>query len=237
MRNPLDSATQPARIPLALKLAYSVFLAWHLWVNLGFYGPMNYLWFCDIAVLTTAVSLWTENGLLLSMTAISFLGPSALWVMDIFSHLMVSHDWWGVTQYLGDPQLPLALRCASLFHIWLPFVLFFGLHRLGYDRRALWLQTVVAIVVLILSRTIGGPPPAHSLHDVVNINCAYGTSDQMPQTKLPSWLYLCKVIVKCWVGMYLPLHFLLRWTFTRQTRRGVVWERKPVSVGATEAGA
>ena len=224
MRNDLDRSTQSPRIPLAIKLVFSAFVAFHLWVNLHFYGPMNYLWLCDIAVLTTAISLWTENSLLLSMTAISFLGPAGIWITDIASHLMSSHDWWGVSSYLGDPQLPLSLRCASLFHVWMPFLLFYSLYQLRYDRRAFWAQTVVTIIVLILSRLISDPPPAHSLHDVINVNCVYGRSDQARQTKLPDWLYLCKLIAKGWLCLYLPLHLILRWAFKARSARVVKWE-------------
>jgi hypothetical protein len=233
MRNDLDRSMPSARIPLAVKLVYSVFVACHLWINLGFYGPMNYLWFCDIAVLTTAVALWTESSLLMSMTAVAFLGPAIIWNMDVASELISSHSWWGVSAYLGDSRLPMSLRVASVFHLWLPFLLFYSLYRLRYDRRALWAQTVVAIVVVILSRTVGGPPPAHSLHDVVNINCAYGTSDQAPQTKWPTWFYLTKLIVKCWITMYLPLHLILGWVFKRRSKRAVVWEpQSPALAGA-----
>ena len=225
MGNDLDDSLHNARIPLAVKLVYSAFVVCHLWINLRFYGPMNYLWFCDTAVLTTAVGLWMESSLLLSMTAVAFLGPAIIWNMDVATQLISSHSWWGVSAYLGDPQLPLPLRCASVFHFWLPFLLFYALYLVRYDRQALWVQTVVAIIVVILSRVIGGPPPAHSLHDVVNINCAYGTSDQAPQTKWPTWFYLTKLILKCWITMYLPLHLGLGWVFKRRVKGAVAWEQ------------
>jgi hypothetical protein len=49
------------KIPLWLKVAYTAFVAvlvpyyWHT------YGPVNFLWFCDIALLVTLAALWLES--------------------------------------------------------------------------------------------------------------------------------------------------------------------------------
>jgi hypothetical protein len=202
--------------PLGIKLLFSLFLAAHLLLNLRFYGPLNYLWFCDLALLMTFVALWTNNRLLMGMTAVSFLGPAALWIADLFFKLVTHRDWLGWTDYMQDTRLPLAIRIGSAFHIWLPPLLIYCLHRMRYDPRAIWFQTALAIVVLILCRTIAPPPPAHDIHEIVNINAAYGTSDAAPQTRLPAALYLLKLIVKCWIVFYLPTHLALNWFFGPQ---------------------
>jgi hypothetical protein len=201
---------------VVVKLVYSGFVAWHLLLNLRFYGPMNYLWLCDIAVLMTFIALWTESSLLLGMSAIGLFGPSGLWVIDLFWKLLAHRGGLGMADYMLDARYPVAMRLGSTFHVWLPILLLYCFYRIGYDRRALFWQTLLAIVVLILSRTLGPPPPEHDVHDVVNINCAYGTSGLAPQTKLPAALYLCKLIVKSWVGMYLPTHLLLNWMFGKR---------------------
>jgi hypothetical protein len=217
----VDSSNPARKIPLALKLAYSCFVAWHLLLNLRFYGPMNYLWFCDIAVLTTCIALWTRSRLLLSMSAVSLFGPAGLWIIDGAWKLLTHHALLGYTDYMEDVKYPLALRLASAFHLWLPFMLLYCFYRVGYDRRALLWQTLFAIVVLILSRMISAPPRVHTAHEVVNVNCAYGMSDVAAQTKLPPALYLCKLMVKCWIGMYLPTHLLLSWMFSLHRQRSL----------------
>jgi hypothetical protein len=151
----------PSRpIPLLIKLGFRACLAVHLTLNLRFYGPLNYLWFCDLALLTTFIALWTNNRLLLCMTAVSLFGPSALWMADLFHHFITHREWIGWTDYMEDTRLPLPLRLASTFHIWLPPLLIYCIHHTRYDRRALWAQTAVAVLVLILCRTIAPPPPA-----------------------------------------------------------------------------
>ena len=54
-------------IPLWLKITYSGFLAVMIpvyWMN---YGPTNFLYFCDVALLLTLVGIWRENSLLISL--------------------------------------------------------------------------------------------------------------------------------------------------------------------------
>jgi len=48
----------------------------------------------------------------------------------------------GVSNYMFDPKFSHFSRGLSLYHGWLPFVLLRALSRLGYDRRALLLQTL-----------------------------------------------------------------------------------------------
>src|SRR5437762_974411 len=82
--NPLTS--QPARashITLWVKLPYTLFVMvlvpyyWHA------YGPMNFLYFCDVALLLTLVALWTESRLLASTQAVAILLPQMIWVIDL----------------------------------------------------------------------------------------------------------------------------------------------------------
>ena len=56
-----SSAVSAQRIPLWLKIAYTAFLAVMIpvyWVN---YGPTNFLYFCDVALLLTLIGMWREN--------------------------------------------------------------------------------------------------------------------------------------------------------------------------------
>ena len=57
----------------------------------------------------------------------------------------------GLANYMFDTSIPRFTRGLSLFHVALPLLLVWMLHRLGYDRRALFWQTIVAAVVFPLS--------------------------------------------------------------------------------------
>ena len=79
----MDPTTAPnARIPLPIKLAFTAFMAvlvQFYWHN---YGPTNFLYFCDIALLLTLAGIWLEKPLLISLPAVGILMPQALWCTD-----------------------------------------------------------------------------------------------------------------------------------------------------------
>ena len=47
-----------------------------------YYGPTNFLYFCDVALFITLAGIWLESPLLVSMCAVGILAPQALWVLD-----------------------------------------------------------------------------------------------------------------------------------------------------------
>src|SRR5262249_10086348 len=138
------------RIPLWFKAVYSVYVAVVVpcyWVA---YTPWNFLYFCDIALLVTAVAIWVESPLLVSMQAVAITVPQLLWVVDLLCRLVAGVHVTGVTAYMLDASIPPLLRALSSFHGWLPFALLWLLSRLGYDRRAFGLQSVAPIILLPL---------------------------------------------------------------------------------------
>ena len=52
---------QPPKIPLAAKLAGTAFLALLVPVYWHTYGPTNFLWFCDAALILTVAGMWLES--------------------------------------------------------------------------------------------------------------------------------------------------------------------------------
>ena len=113
--------TQTARVPLAVKLGYTAFMAVLVPVYWHYYGPTNFLYFCDIAPLLTLVAIWPENALLISMCCVGILAPQAFWVFDFVVNL-AGYSLTGMTDYMFDSSHSLFLRLLSLFHGWLPFL-------------------------------------------------------------------------------------------------------------------
>jgi hypothetical protein len=168
------------------------------WIH---WRPKNFLWFSDIALLTTAVALWLESSLLASMMLLAIALPELAWNADFFGRLLTGRHVLGLSAYMFDSEKPGFLRALSLFHVVLPIVLVWMVARLGYDERALVSQTVVALVVL---------PATYWLTDATdNINWVYG-----PGTKRQSWMpplaYLTLLMVFFPVVVYLPVHLLIR---------------------------
>ncbi len=203
------------RIPTWVKLAYSSFVAILVPCYWMTYSPWNFLYFCDVALLVTVVAIWIESPLLVSMQAVAITLPQMLWVVDLLCRLIAGVHVTGVTGYMLDPSIPLFLRGLSLFHGWLPFVLLWLLSRLGYDRRALVLQSIVAIAVLLISYLFAPAPPPPAAHPTwaVNINYVYGLDDKHPQTLMPPRLWLLFMMAFNVIALYVPTHLVLRRVF------------------------
>src|SRR5215472_14720489 len=146
-----------AVIPLALKIIYTLFVCALVPIYWRQYGPVNFLWFSDIALLALVPALWLENALLISMMAISVVFFEALWNIDFFFRLAAGKSLIGLSAYMFDPKIRMLIRGLSCFHIVLPLLLLWTLHRLGYDHRAFFWQTIVALVVLPLSYLVSNP--------------------------------------------------------------------------------
>ena len=178
------------------------------WAN---YGPTNFLYFCDLALFLVLAGIWTESALLVSLPAVGILLPQMLWCVDFLVELWGGRLT-GLTAYMGDPNRSLFLRGLSLFHGWLPFLVFYLVKKLGYDRRALpgW----IAIATLVCLVAFFFLPPAGAVRadpkTPRNINYVFGLSDTKPQSVLPPLTYLGAWMAALTGIILLPTHFLLR---------------------------
>jgi hypothetical protein len=205
------SVASQQQIPLWLKLAYTAFMAVLVPVYVANYGPTNFLYFCDIALLLTLAGIWTGNRLLVSLPAVGILIPQALWVVDFLVQLS-GHRLTGMTGYMFNPNRSLFLRGLSLFHGWLPFLLVYLVARLGYDRRALPLWTVIAWSVCVICFYFLPPAGAHLSNPKLpaNINYVFGFYDSHPQTWMDSAAYLGFWMLVLLVVAFIPAHLALR---------------------------
>jgi hypothetical protein len=201
-------------IPLAAKVAVTLFLAILIPIYLHTYGPTNFLWFCDAALILTAAGMWLESSLLISMCAVGILLPQCLWLADFGSNLLGFH-FLNLTGYMFDRHLPLFTRGLSLFHGWLPFLLVWLLSRLGYDKRALYVWTVVAAGLVLVCYFFTPPAGAHLANPniPINLNYVYGFNDRQPQHWINQNFYVMLWLGLLWLVAFLPTHLALRKIF------------------------
>ena len=209
---------QKSALPLGLKLAYSAFMAVLIPVYWYWYGPTNFLYFCDVALILTLVGVWKESALLISMCAVGIILPQLLWVVDLLGTL-INHPLTGMTSYMFVPTSSLFLRGLSLFHGWIPFLLLYLVKKLGYDRRGLpgwtllaWALIAVAFLFLPAPRPDAGLMP-------VNVNYVWGPSDAAAQTWMPAYAWLALLVFGLPLVFFLPTHFLLQKFFARKAGR------------------
>jgi hypothetical protein len=186
-------------IPLALKIIYTVFVCALVPIYWRQYGPANFLWFSDIALLALVPALWLENAPLVSMMGISVVFFEALWNADFLFHLSTGKSLIGLSAYMFDPKIPLFIRGLSCFHIVLPLLILWVVYRLGYDQRAFLWQTIVALVVLPPSYLVSRPQE--------NVNWVYGFGEN-PQRILPAPLFVIVLMFLFPLAVYLPTHLL-----------------------------
>jgi hypothetical protein len=186
-------------IPLGLKVVYTIFVCALVPIYWRQYGPANFLWFSDLALLGLVPALWLENALLVSMMAVSVVFFEAIWNIDFFFRLATGKSFIGLSAYMFDPGISLFIRGLSGFHIVLPLLLLWMLRRLGYDQRAFFWQAIVALVVLPLSYLVSNARE--------NVNWVYGFG-QSPQRILPGPLFVILLMLLFPLAVYLPTHFL-----------------------------
>ena len=205
---------RPHKIPLAAKVAVTAFLVVLVPIYLRTYGPTNFLWFCDAALILTTAGMWIESSLLISMCSVGILLPQCLWLADFVSNLLGFHLL-GLTGYMFDSRLPMFTRGLSLFHGWLPVLLVWLLSRLGYDKRALPAWTGLAAGLVFVCYFFTPPAGAHLANPniPINLNYLYGFNDQQPQTWINQNLYVILWPGVLWLVAFLPTHLVLRKIF------------------------
>lgn len=186
-------------IPLWVKISYTLFVCLIVPVYWRKYGPANFLWFSDIALLVTVPALWLESSLLASMMALAVVLPELAWNIDFFVRWTTGRSAVGLSAYMFDPAIPRFLRALSLFHVGLPVLLIWMLQRLGYDSRALLAQTLVATVVLPLSYYFSDPRQ--------NVNWVHGLGDK-PRTRVAAPRFLIVLMIIFPLVIYLPTHLV-----------------------------
>jgi hypothetical protein len=195
-----------SRLPLWLKLVYTAFMAVLIPVYWYYYGPTNFLYFCDVAVILTLVGIWIESPLLISMCAVGIVLPQIIWVIDFVARIF-GVSLLGMTDYMFKDTSVL-LRGLSLFHGWIPFLLTYLVAALGYDRRAFLSWTVLAWVLLLICFFFMPPPNPNAGLTPVNINYVWGPSDDAAQTWVSPGVWFLGLMVGMPLLLFLPVHLL-----------------------------
>jgi len=196
------------RLPLWLKILWTVWLI--AWIPLYWrqYGLQNFLFFCDIGNLLIGVGLWLESPLIFSWQACGLMLFQTLYIVDLAGALLTGRHIVGGTEYMFDPGVPLLVRLLSLFHVATPPLLLWAIGRMGYDPRGWKFQTLTSWIVVPINYFWR---PEH------DVNWARGPFFR-EQHAVPGPVYLLAYLVIVPLLVYLPTHLLLRWLMRRWRR-------------------
>jgi len=198
-----SSIIKNANFPVWLKILvtlYVIVLIPVYWIELG---PANFLWFCDIALLTMVVALWRESQLLVSIVAVGMLLPELAWNLDFFGRVITGKHLFGLTgtTYMFTDVKPITVRVLSLFHVFLPLLTIAMLYKLGYDHRAWLIQSIIIWIVLPMSYWFSSP--------VANINFVFGLGGDLQNWMAP-YMWVGMLMMFFPLCVYLPTHVLLK---------------------------
>lgn len=188
------------RIPLWLKIAWTVWVFFWIPIYWMQYGAQNFLFFCDVGNILITAALWSESALLFSWQAVSLLFFQTLYAIDLLGMLITRHHPIGGTEYMFNPQLPLSVRALSLFHFVTPLLLLWAIWRLGYDRRGWKLQTLTCWLVVPLN---------YFWRPENDVNWARGPFFA-EQHVMPGLLYLAGYLLVVPAVVYYPTHLALQ---------------------------
>src|SRR5438876_1672858 len=97
-------ASDPRPISFFVKVGYTLFIVFLVVDYWRFYGPANFLWLCDIALLLTVPALWLENRFLASMQLVTVLLPCLVWSLDFLVRLTTGSFLTRWTHYMFRPD-------------------------------------------------------------------------------------------------------------------------------------
>jgi len=197
------------RIPLWLKIFWTVWVL--IWAPVYWrqYGLQNFLFFCDLGNLLIALGLWLESSLIFSWQAVSLLLFQTLFIIDLVFALFSGRHLIGGTEYMFDPHIAIGIRLLSLFHVMTPPLLLWMIWKLGYDRRGWIYQTLTLWIVL---------PINYFWRPQFDVNWARGPFFR-EQHVAPGIVYLLTYMIVVPAVVFWPTHRFLGW-LTPRWRRG-----------------
>lgn len=204
MRHDVRDERSRAAIPRGLKITQTAFVAVLVPVYWRQYGPGNFLWFSDVALLGSVPALWLESPLLASTYAVGVLIPETIWLVDFGTGLLRGRTPIGLASYMFDRRIPRFIRGLSLFHVWLTPVLLLIVSRRGYHRRAFAYAAVLTGVLLLASWRLTNPKE--------NVNWVYSWREQIrsPHARAGYVLFLMAAMP---LLLQWPVHLLLTRVF------------------------
>jgi hypothetical protein len=194
------------RVPLWLKVLWTVWVIFWAPVFWRQYGAQNLLYFCDLGNFFIAAALWMESPLLFSWQACGLLLFQSLYTIDLLGATISGKHVIGGTEYMFDATVPLFVRLLSLFHVATPPLLLWAIRRLGYESGGWKYQTLTTWVVV---------PINYMWRPERDVNWARGPFSY-EQHVVPGWLYLVAYLIFVPLLVYWPTHLMLRWWTSRR---------------------
>jgi len=195
-----NGAAGPDPVPLAARIGFTLWMAVWVPVVVSTQGPQNFWWLCNLAQFLLLWAVWRGDALIASSQAGVVVLVGLVWSLDFAAAWIVGESPTGITAYMFDDALPLALRVTSIYHVWLPVFAVWLVRRLGFDRRGVGLQCAIATLAIFGGWVFGDPNR--------NLNYTHAPFG-IEQVWLPPPLYVAVVCLGTALLVLLPGHWLV----------------------------
>src|SRR4029077_15393461 len=108
------------RLPLWMKIAWTLWLLVWAPVYWRQYGAQNFLFFCDLGNVLIGIGLWLESPLIFLWVAAGLCLFQTIFALDFAGALLTGHHIVGGTEYIYDRSLPWFAWLLNLFHVVTP---------------------------------------------------------------------------------------------------------------------
>lgn len=195
------------------------------------YNPGQLLWFCDIAVLLTALGLLFRSPLLVTAQLTAVVLFHAVWNFDFWSTLVFGYVPIGSTSYMFYADIGLLEKGLSLLtHVFIVPIALFGVYILGAPKKAWLLQWGQTSLVFLLTYLFTVPEE--------NINRMFGVEIiGVSPMSIPPALYYTFMVTLPPLVIYLPTNRLVTLLISRSHRRGQASNSQPISLPNTQSGS
>jgi hypothetical protein len=189
------------RIPLAMRVGFTLWMLFWAPNMLLVQGPQNFLWLCNAAMFLILYALWTDNRFILSSQAGTVVLVGLVWSLDLLVSLLAGAPVTGLTAYMFNPELAMSVRLSSLYHVGLPPLVLWALLRTGYDVRAWRLQCALGALLVVGSWVWTEP--------YRNVNWVYQPFG-LEHPPLPVVAWVVVLLLAYPLIIYFPGHLLVR---------------------------
>lgn len=207
----MNAVPPDPRVPLAIRIAYTVWMAAWVPIILHYTGPQNFWWLCNVALFIVLYSVWTGERLLLSSQVGTVTVVGGVWTLDLLVGLFLGHSPTGTTAYMFDPDYAVVHRLSSTYHVWLPVLTIWMCRRRGYDARGPLLQCAIGSAAIVGGWWFGDP--ARNLNYT---RAPFG----IEQVWLPDAAWIPLLCAATAALVYLPGHFLVKRLVEPRRARG-----------------
>lgn len=145
-------------IPPALKLAFAIYMMWHVSLGWAQAGWPSLLWVCGLGLEVLFLAVLFESPLLATAVLIGAVPAQFVWGSDLLAGFLLGSTPFNFTDWMFNPSVAADTKIRTLYHVWAPLLTLWLVSRTGFHKRAKTLVLVASVPVLLISAWVRSRP-------------------------------------------------------------------------------